>query len=82
MILDTDAIACVTNQDLDWKGIMNSPDSTSNTNPQHDSSRGTLRDKEILRLMILGENESSRGKGYPISEVLAEASALLARKGL
>lgn len=42
----------------------------------------TLRELEILRLLARGEQDSARGEGTPAAEALAEAAALLARKGL
>jgi prevent-host-death family protein len=37
------------------------------------------RDLEILRLLAQGEQEIAAGVGHPLSEVLAEADALLAQ---
>ncbi len=38
------------------------------------------RDKELLRLLAMGEREIAAGKGYDLDAVLAEADALLAEE--
>lgn len=47
-----------------------------------DAYQKTLRELEILRLLAMGEQDSARGEGTPAADVLAEAAALLARRGL
>jgi prevent-host-death family protein len=37
------------------------------------------QEREILRLLALGEREIAVGKGYDLDEVLAEADALLSK---
>jgi prevent-host-death family protein len=37
------------------------------------------QEREILRLLALGEREIAAGKGYDLDEVLAEADALLSK---
>lgn len=40
------------------------------------------RDKEILRLLAMGEREIEAGEGYDLDAVLAEADALLAEESV
>ncbi len=40
------------------------------------------RDKELLRLLAMGEREIAAGKGYDLDAVLAEADALLAEESV
>jgi hypothetical protein len=37
------------------------------------------QEREILRLLALGEREIAVGKGYDLDDVLAEADALLSK---
>ena len=43
-----------------------------------ESFEGPERDKELLRLLAMGEWEIEAGKGYDLDAVLAEADILLA----
>jgi hypothetical protein len=45
-----------------------------------DKSEFSEHDKELLRLLIRGEEEIAAGKGYDLESVLAEADAFLAEK--
>lgn len=47
-----------------------------------DAYEKTLRELEILRLLARGEQDSARGEGSQSADVLAEAAALLAKRGL
>ncbi len=40
------------------------------------------RDRELLRLLALGEKEIEAGEGYELDAVLAEADALLAEESV
>jgi hypothetical protein len=38
------------------------------------------RERNLLRLLVRGEREIAKGKGYDLDEVLKEADELLGRK--
>jgi len=46
-----------------------------------DAYERSEREREVLRLLVRGEQEISAGIGHDLDDVLAEADAILARDG-
>jgi hypothetical protein len=50
--------------------------------PNMESLERSELDKELFRLLALGEREIEAGEGYDLEAVLAEADALLAEESI